>query len=272
MDIRFWGVRGSIAVGGPRTVRTGGNTSCVELRHEGATLILDGGTGLRMLGEAHGAGPLDAAVLFSHVHWDHIQGVPFFAPMFHPESRLTLAGSRSQAGGIRAAIEAQMRPPTFPVTLDVFNAQLDWANLDSGTEFAHGPFRIRPLALHHPDGVLAYRVEAGGRAVVYATDNELDGPAPAEFVALCEGADLLVLDAQYTEAEYRGRGAPSKIGWGHSSWESAVDLGRQVGAGLLALFHHDPARSDDAVAVIEAAAKQRLGGAFAAREGALVAL
>ncbi len=271
MDIRFWGVRGSIAVSGPDIARTGGNTSCVELEHDGERLILDGGTGLRSLGKELGYRPVKLHLLFSHVHWDHIQGVPFFAPAFHPGSEITVLGARRSSGSVRDALARQMRPPQWPIGLDAFRARFHWRDIEL-EPLELGPFRVTPMDLEHPDGVLAYRVEAGGRSVVYATDVEHGERLDRRLVRLSEGADLLVHDAQYTTAEYRGEEGPPRRGWGHSTWEQAVEVGRLAEVKRLALFHHDPERGDDGVAVIEDHARSRLQGAFAARQGARVAL
>ncbi|MFZ5482500.1 MAG: MBL fold metallo-hydrolase [Myxococcota bacterium] len=258
MEIKFWGVRGSIAVSGARYARAGGNTSCVELVHAGERLVLDGGTGLRALGETH-VGPMRAVVLFSHVHWDHIQGVPFFGPAYHPDSELVLVGA-----GLREALAAQMRAPTFPVGLDALRARIEWRD---AAPLQIGPFRATPVALRHPNGVVAWRVEAGGASVVYATDTEHAGVVDPRLVELARGADLLVHDAQYTPEEY-----PTRRGWGHSTWLEAAEAAVAAKVGRLALFHHDPARDDDTLAVIEDRARARFGGAFAAREGACTGL
>lgn len=211
MHIQFWGVRGSIAVSDPRAVRTGGNTPCVELRCEGETLILDGGTGLRALGAARGA-PLRAAIVFSHVHWDHIQGVPFFGPLYHPGSEITLLGAERDSGDLRDALSAQMRPPRFPIGLDALSARPTFAGLDPDRPYEHGPFRITSVDLEHPDGVRALRIEAGGRAIIYATDVEHGEEIDDRLVRLAEGADLLIHDAQYLDDEYHGRTGPSRRG------------------------------------------------------------
>jgi phosphoribosyl 1,2-cyclic phosphodiesterase len=271
MEITFWGVRGSVAVGGPDVVRVGGNTPCVEVRHEGETLILDGGTGLRALGVARGA-PLRAAIAFSHVHWDHIQGVPFFAPLYHPDSAITLLGAARPSGDLLDALNAQMRPPRFPIGLDAFRAKLRFDVLDPGEPIEHGPFRITSVDLDHPDGVRALRIEAGGRAVVYATDIEHGDAIDDRLVRFADGADLLIHDAQYLDDEYYGRTGPSRRGWGHATVEQATDVARRAQVGRLALFHHDPARVDAAVDALEAMARRRWSATFAAREGAPRAL
>jgi len=272
MNITFWGVRGSVPVAGDRTLRTGGNTTCVVVEHEGHHLVLDGGTGLRAFGASLGFRPLKATLLFTHVHWDHIQGVPFFTPAFHPESNLTFAGAARDSGGLADAMAAQMRPPQFPITLAALAATVGWRDVQSMTTFDDGPFTITPLEMSHPDGVLAYRVECDGKRFVFATDLEHGGCIDRRLVEFSKGADLLVHDAQYTTAEYRGDGGPPRKGWGHSTWAEAVEVGRRAGVHRLGLFHHDPERTDDAVAVIEAEARHEFASAFAAREGQRVAL
>lgn len=278
MEIRFWGVRGSIAVSGARYTRTGGNTTCVEFEHDGERLILDGGTGLRALGERIGYRPLAATLLFTHLHWDHIQGVPFFTPAFHPESRLTLAGVPRATGTVREALSAQMRPPTFPVTLDRLVGARHFVDVPRTGPLEFGPFRVTPLEQDHPDGVVAYRIEAGGRVAVFATDCEHRGGAgdvsdsARAMAAFAEGADVLIHDAQYTEDEYFGRGGPPRLGWGHSTVDDAVAVARRADCGRLVLFHHDPGRDDAGVDALEAHARRRLPGAVAAREGEGLAL
>ena len=272
MNITFWGVRGSIPVAGDRTLHTGGNTTCVVVEHEGHHLVIDGGTGLRGFGESLGFKPLKATLLFTHVHWDHIQGVPFFGPAFHPGSELTFAGAARDSGGLADAMAAQMRPPQFPITLAALNARIAWRDVESQKSFDDGPFTITPLEMNHPDGVLAYRVECEGKRFVFATDQEHGERIDRDLVEFSRGADLLVHDAQYTPAEYRGEGGPCRKGWGHSTWAEAVEVGRRAGVARLGLFHHDPARTDDAVAVIESMARNEYAPSFAAREGQCVVL
>jgi phosphoribosyl 1,2-cyclic phosphodiesterase len=270
MEVRFWGVRGSIAVSGSKYTTTGGNTPCVEILHEGKRLILDGGTGLRALGDSIGFVPIEATLMFTHVHWDHIQGVPFFTPAFNPNVKLTFVGTRRDSGSLRDALATQMRPPTFPITLDVLRAKLAFREIEREAPFEIGPFTITPKDLNHPDGVLAYRIEAGGRSVVFATDVEHGDKIDDRLVELAEGADLLIHDAQYTIPEYRGERGPSRRGWGHSPWNDAVEVGRRANVGKLALYHHDPTRDDAGVADLEAQARAILPHSFAAREGLAV--
>ena len=272
MQVRFWGVRGSIAVSGDRYLRTGGNTTCVEVRFGDERLVLDGGTGLRALGETLGYTPVTATLLFSHLHWDHIQGVPFFTPAFHPESRLTFVGVDRASGTLREALSAQMRPPPFPVSLDRLVGAKRFVDVPRQSPFEVGSFRITPLEQDHPDGVVAYRVEAGGKALVFATDCEHPNGVDARLTRLAEGADLLIHDAQYTRDEYAGRHGPPRRGWGHSTVDDALEVARQAEVKRLALFHHDPMRADEDVERFEAAARGVFGGAFAAREGETVSL
>jgi phosphoribosyl 1,2-cyclic phosphodiesterase len=266
MNVNFWGVRGSISVSGAAFALTGGNTACIAVEEEGHLLVLDAGTGLRALGARLGYRPVDMTLCFSHVHWDHIQGVPFFAPFFHPESRIRVLAARRDGAGIRDTLQAQLRPPVFPITLDTLRAQLQFDDVDAGQALDVGPFRIRTCEVPHPDGALAWRIEAGGRSFVYATDVEHDQDSP-EFLRFCEGADLLAHDAQYTDEEYAWR-----KGWGHSTWKHAVRVARAAAVGQLALIHHDPQREDVAVAEIERLAAERLPGLYAAREGQSVTL
>ncbi|MFT4974892.1 MAG: phosphoribosyl 1,2-cyclic phosphodiesterase [Myxococcota bacterium] len=268
MQIDFWGVRGSIPVSGEMYRETGGSTSCVEVRTSGQHLIFDAGTGLRALGARLGCQPLDLTILFSHVHWDHIQGFPFFLPAFHPGSHLTLIGPPE----LPDALSAQMQPPTFPLTLQQIPAQLSFRTLSPGEVIELGPVQISAARLAHPDAVLALRVEADGRSVVYATDHEHGRHIDEGLVRFAEGTDLLIHDAQYTEAEYNGEDGPSRRGWGHSCWDEAVAVAEQAGARHLALFHHDPSRDDRGVSQIEQHAAARFPAAFAAREGRGLAL
>ncbi len=263
LTIRFWGVRGSIASPGEATRKTGGNTPCVEIQSGEHTIILDAGTGLRRLGDRMlRDGRTEATLLLSHLHWDHIQGLPFFVPAYLPGHRLTLAGMK----GLRAALGGQMAAPCFPVGLEAMRARLAFVELDHAP-LAVGALEVRAAKLNHPGGVLAYRVSLGGRSVVYATDTEHWAVPDPHLVALARGADVLIYDAMYTEAEY-----PSRVGWGHSTWQAGVAVADAAGVERLVLFHHDPARDDDAVDAIEREAALARPGTVAAREGEAICL
>jgi len=282
IDIRFWGVRGSIAAAGGATVGVGGNTSCVEVRGpNGELVILDAGTGLRALGAALEAagGPISAHLLLSHFHWDHIQGFPFFTPAFKATTELSVYGPErcvAPSGDIRRAFETQMRAPHFPVGLDAMRAKLSFRAVPAGLEWSIGALKIRAGAARHPNGCLAYRVEHGGVAVVYATDTEHDpqsGLVDPALIELAREADVLIYDAQYTSAEYEGKsGGPCRHGWGHSTADEGIRLADAASVGQLVLFHHDPSHDDAAVAAIERAAQAVRPGTIAAREGMTIAL
>lgn len=270
MEITFFGVRGSIASPGVRTAAVGGNTSTVEVLAGGQRLILDAGTGLRELGQRLAAGgeALDATLLLSHYHWDHIQGLPFFAPLYQPTTRLAIVGQRSGLHGVREALEHQMTAPVFPVRLSDVAATLTPREVEPGDAFSVGDVTVTVAGGDHPGGVLAYRLDFGGVSVVYATDTEQRAEVDPELRALAEGATLLIYDAQYTVDEYRGvAGRPSRVGWGHSTNVAAAELARAAGVSTLALFHHDPARDDVGVLAMEAATRALFPATFAAREG-----
>ncbi|MDE3194160.1 MAG: MBL fold metallo-hydrolase [Chloroflexota bacterium] len=244
MRARFWGTRGSIPTPGQRTVRYGGNTACVEVRDGGdAILVLDAGTGLRELGlylAQEADGPLSLEMFLSHLHWDHIQGIPFFRPAYDPRTSLRIRAPR-HAHPVKELLGMGMDDPFFPVDLDALPAKIDIEEIPDGAERGAGPFRVRSALLHHPAPTLAYRVEADGRSLVYATDTEdpfsgKDNPV----IALASGADCLIHDAQYEDDDY-------KKGWGHSTIASAVDVAARAGVRRLVLYHHDPDRSDDAL-------------------------
>lgn len=270
MEVTFFGVRGSIASPGVRTAAVGGNTSTVEVVAGGRRVVLDAGTGLRDLGQrlaARGEGQ-DLTLLLSHYHWDHIQGLPFFAPLYQPSTRLEIVGQRCGLHGVREALEHQMTAPVFPVRLSDVPATLATREVAPGDAFSVGDVRVRVVGGNHPGGVLAYRLDLGDVSLVYATDTEHGAGVDPELRALAEGATLLIYDAQYTVDEYAGAGGrPARVGWGHSTNVAAAALARAAGVSSLALFHHDPSRDDVGVLALEAATRALFPATFAAREG-----
>jgi phosphoribosyl 1,2-cyclic phosphodiesterase len=272
MEVRFWGVRGSVAVSGPQVAKTGGNTSCIEVTSQGERLILDAGTGLRALGdELMKSGPARATMLFSHLHWDHVQGFPFFTPAYHPLSELKLYGPGD--GGdvaLRDVLDKQMSPPSFPVPLAAMKSRMSFGAARAGARFEVGPFAITPFEVPHPQGCLSYRIEANGASFVFMTDVELDVSQLAPIARFIEGADALVLDAQYTPDEYAGKIGPPKKGWGHSTMIDAAKVAAAADVKRLFLFHHDPAHNDDFVEGMAERARQEFDRADVAREGHLL--
>ncbi len=274
MEIRFWGVRGSVASPGPETARVGGNTSCVSVQCGETTLILDAGTGLRALGQslleraAKRKRPVEATLLLSHVHWDHIQGLPFFTPLYIPGTALTVAATASgRTRSLMTTLETQMSAPHFPVRMADVGGTVGTKNLVPGTATRIGEAMVYSAELDHPGGVTAYRIEHGGRSLVYATDVEHGAVLDQRLVSLARGADALIYDAQYTPEEY-----PQKRGWGHSTYQVGTEVAASAGVGELLLFHHDPSRNDDDVEAIELRARALFASTRAAREGLAIEL
>jgi len=254
LRLRFWGTRGSVPSPGPDTVRYGGNTPCIEVRTDTNWLIiLDAGTGIRELGRslvanANGNGIL-ADIFLTHAHWDHIQGIPFFAPIFQPGNRFTIWGSKALETSIDRVIRDQMSPVVFPVAFEKLAAQIDFSEIAEERHTGSG-YAVTAFAVRHPGGALGYRFSSGdgeGCSFVYILDNEL-GSAETyqvrpnwdeQVVQFVRGATTLVHDATYTTEEYE-----QHKGWGHSTYRDAVTLALAAGVEQLVLFHHRPERTD----------------------------
>jgi phosphoribosyl 1,2-cyclic phosphodiesterase len=209
-------------------------------------------------------------LLLSHHHWDHIQGLPFFVPLYVASTALTVVGPTPERVSVHDVLEHQMTSPVFPVRLAEVPCRLDTREVAPGSELELGDVRIRIAKGNHPGGSLAYRIDHGGKSVVYATDTEHYSCVDPALVGLAAGANVLIYDAQYTPAEYRGEVGPSKVGWGHSTYEDGAKLARAAGVGQLVLFHHDPKRTDAAVADLEARARALFPPSLAAREGLVI--
>ena len=275
MRITFWGVRGSIPTPGADTVEIGGNTSCVEVRAGKALVIFDGGTGLRMLGQKlMTEAPLTAHIFFSHVHWDHIQGFPFFGPAFLAGNTIHLYGGNNVSRTLEETLAGQMDYPSFPVHLTELGAKMTFADLEEGqvVEIDAGEgekLRVTTGRGNHPNGVWTYRFEYRGKSGVYATDTEHYAAVDPKLVEIAKGADILIYDAQYTPEEYAGTAGTggSKVGWGHSTIDEAAKLAKAAGVKKLVLFHHDPLQSDKAVREKERRARGWFANTVAAYEG-----
>ncbi len=269
--IKFWGVRGSIATPGTRHFVYGGNTSCVELSMGGERVILDAGTGIRNLGHwMHRRNKCQAHVLLSHTHWDHINGFPFFSPAFHQDNHFTvMAGHLGGYGGIHKVLSSQMAQPVFPVPIDIMKATMCFEDFDAGDCFRLGRgIEIRTAPLNHPDGATGYRLTHGGKSVCYVTDTEHVPDRPDEnILGLIEGADLVIYDCTYTDDEF-----PTRIGWGHSTWQEGMRLCRAANVGRLMIFHHDPDHEDGFMEQLELDARQAWEGNMVARENMCLTL
>lgn len=277
--IRFWGTRGSIPAPGPGTVKYGGNTACVEVRCGEELIIIDAGTGIRNLGtELMKQTPVKASILFSHVHWDHIQGIPFFRPAYTPGNEFKLYGSKNWDMKLKYALEEQMQNPSFPVTLEEVNtagARMEYIDIDAGVVFRVGSkdqITIRTAELRHTDKSFGFRIEYNGKSLVYATDTESLPNPDGRLVELARCSDLLIHDAQYTSEEYYGVNGDPKKGWGHSTPEAAAEVAVAANVEKLVLFHHDPYHDDTTVDQMLQVASAIFPNTVAASEGMTIEL
>jgi phosphoribosyl 1,2-cyclic phosphodiesterase len=276
MLVRFWGVRGSTPTPQSENLRYGGNTSCVEVRVNDQIYIFDCGTGFRNLGKqlaleqdaqkAHNGRkehPIAAHIFLSHYHWDHIQGIPFFAPLYGDRNNSFVFHSSNRTCGLQQALEEQMADPYFPVNMSEMAAHRKFSDIDEG-RIAFDHCTVDAKWLNHPQGCLGFRMEAEGKVLVYATDNEPGHTIFDKNVRkLAEGADVLIYDAQYLPDEYAAR----KQGWGHSHWREAVNIVMESGVKELILFHHDPDHSDTCIDSVVTKAREYYPKVRAASEG-----
>ncbi|HAT72176.1 MAG TPA: MBL fold metallo-hydrolase [Elusimicrobia bacterium] len=279
MNIKFWGARGSIPVSGKQYVKYGGSTTCVEVRSKKNELIIvDAGSGIRLLGKelirnSHN----NFNMLFTHSHWDHVLGFPFFAPIYNKKTRIKIRGCSFSSDSVREIIAKTMQPPGFPVKFEEISARFEFDSLcSSGCDI--GGMQVLPIELSHPNNGLGYKFCEDGKTFVLLTDNELGfvhpgGKTVEDYVAFSRGADLLVHDADYTDEEY-----PRRRTWGHSTWRQALDMALKSGVRALGLFHHNQDRYDRELdrIVAECGRRARKAGSkmkcFAVREGQEVKL
>jgi len=253
--IKFWGVRGSIPTPGPSTVKYGGNTSCAELRYKDKLFILDAGSGIRELGlelMKQGTG-IQASILISHLHWDHIQGIPFFVPALVPGNDFTFYGAEDPEKDLATIIAEQMNPINFPIELKDMGSKLHFIPLSEGSYEIDG-IKVDTIFINHPGYALAYKLHFDDRSLVYISDNEPFASAEdknesyvgedgrEKLVNFIKNATVLIHDAQYTPEEYK-----SRVTWGHSPYDYTVNLGLDAKVEQLILFHHDPMHDDEAL-------------------------
>ena len=275
MEIKFWGTRGSIPAPGRNSLEFGGNTTCVEVTlNNGQRVVIDGGTGLRLLGQhlLEKDEPCRFHLLLTHGHWDHLLGIPFFEPIYHESTKVIVDGWPPAFQAMTRVFDSHMGDGFFPVAFDHLKARIDYLNT-----LAHGVLDldgvlIDSMRLNHPQGGLAFRFREGKHSMVFITDNELSaakGRRIPEFVEFARGCDLLIHDAQYLPEEIAQR-----RGWGHSTYEEVVNLAQQAEVHNLLLTHHDPSHSDADVERIVTLARDMVAGRpnphliDAAREGA----
>jgi phosphoribosyl 1,2-cyclic phosphodiesterase len=295
--IKFWGARGSIPVPGPETLRYGGNTSCVELRADGEIIVLDAGSGIRPLGFAlqkeFQTRPIKLSLLITHAHWDHIQGVPFFRPAYDPNSEIDVFGFDGTGASLREILAEPMRAPFFPVAMRQLSAKMVINKL-SDVKFSLGKVKVHAALVNHPGVCAGYRIFTSAGSVAFLPDHEpyefflhagrgnrlssaqakqIAADEQAGLVRFLHGSDILILDTQYTEEEYKAH-----IGWGHSSISSAVSLALEAEVQTLVLFHHDPNHDDETVDAMLESARELVAKSptpleiVAAQEGAEILL
>jgi len=291
MKLTFWGVRGSIPSPGPNTVRYGGNTTCIEIRtDDGQLIILDAGTGIFPLSHTLFADfPLHAHIFNTHSHWDHIQGLPFFIPLFVPNNRATIYGAYDPItqNSIEEILSVQLQYRFFPIRECELNAKIDYVSLKEGEKVTIGEVTITPVLLNHPVVNFGYRIDCRGKSLFFTGDHEnpyniydqeddefemyqsLLDQKESHFMNQIRGVDVLIADSSYNEEEY-----PAKKGWGHGTFNSCMTLAEQAQAKRLFLTHHEPTRSDDALeAVFKASMQKRkynIPEIDLAREGLLI--
>jgi len=266
LKIRFWGVRGSVPTPVRENLGFGGNTACVEMQSsDGDTLIFDAGSGIRELGthliQQSGGKPLDIHLFISHFHWDHVLGLPFFAPVFSSKNAVTIYSS-PYSDPLRPAIEGVLSAPYFPVEFDALPSRVSLRDVPSSGIHV-GSMNVTPFPVRHPQGSCGYRVEAAGAVAIYVPDREPGNKDMDQgIVDYCRGADVLIHDSQYTPEEYI-----THRGWGHCDWSEAARVARAAEVKRLILFHHDPTHSDEAVSGIAEKTRAMFPNTEAAREG-----
>lgn len=259
--LTFWGVRGSIPVPGPTTSRYGGNTSCLELEAGGTRVILDAGTGARLLGmklkqaeELH--------LVFTHLHWDHIQGFPFFIPIYRSDFTIHIYSGHKADMSLEEVLRGQMQEPNFPVNLGGLPARMTFNEVHKGDAVSLPGVTMRTVRLNHPNEAMGLRFERNGSSFVQLTDHEHTPEFEEAVVSFCRDADVLSMDTMFTPDNYQ-----YFVGWGHSHWMHAVEIARKANVKKLVLFHHDPNRDDASLDQILEEARRHFPNTIMAYEG-----
>ena len=273
MKVKFWGVRGSIPVPDPKTSKYGGNTSCVELHCDEKIIILDCGTGVRSLGLdiekrdfIKEKGKKELYIFFSHFHWDHIQGFPFFRQTFDPEFELNLYSALHSGVDIESALRGQMENPYFPIRLQEMPAKMNFKEIKIGEDIKIGKIVVQSVSLNHPGGSTGYKIICNNKSVAYITDHEHNEKSKQRLVDFLKGTNKVIFDAHYTPEEYSGAdGSGGREGWGHGTWMDAVELCRDANIDQLILTHHG--HEDSEIERIELNAQNKFANTIAAYEG-----
>ena len=273
--VHFWGVRGSIACPGSETVRYGGNTPCVEMRVGSERLIFDGGTGLRVLGQSLLAQmPVTGHLFFSHYHWDHIQGFPFFVPAFIKINTFYIYGTIAPDGStVQHRLNDQMLHPNFPVPLQIMGADLKFVDINVGKSIKiSDDIIVETALLNHPGEAVGYRVNWRNYAAAYVSDTEhFPDRLDENVLFLARNADVLIYDATYSDEQYHSE-KTSKVGWGHSTWQEAVKVAKAANVKRLVIFHHDPLHNDDSMDKTGEQVAEQFPNSLIAREGLSIQL
>ncbi len=270
MKFKFWGVRGSVATGGNETAKVGGNTTCLEVRCGNDLLIFDSGTGIRYLGNTLMKElPLRARLFYTHVHWDHIQGLPFFTPLYIPGNEFEIYGGSALPLTIEEALKTQMKAPWFPVKMDIMGASRKFFDLKPGDVVLGKDYQVTLVNQYHPNNSYAYRIDYNGCSIVFATDTEHhEDRIDEDLLRLSQDADYLIYDCQFTTDEYYGRnGQMPRIGWGHSTLEEGIKLAQAAEVKKFVLFHHDPSHNDEFIWNLEVEARKIFPNCVVAYEG-----
>jgi len=265
---KFWGTRGSIATPGQSSRRYGGNTACIEVGCGEHRLILDSGTGMRLLGdELNKKKKLTLHLFLTHFHWDHIMGLPFFAPAFNKSTTLNIYAVERGNITLERLLSKLMEHPFFPVPITTFECKINFCPIEpSGTITLAKNLRIRTFPLNHPGGATAYRIDYGKKSIAYITDNEHFDTLDVALSEFISGADYIIYDSYYDDGEYYNSTDPKK-GWGHSTLSAGTDLAKASQVGHLVMFHHNPMHDDACLDRLAKKAKKRFANTIVAKEG-----